>query len=347
MVVPEIALWLALLPLISGAGAWCLRRGHPIVTAATISLCIGACVLFLKPVAQAWRLGPGVPAQLGAAFGPAAPTSVPFSFRAAIFGRTPEPVAIETMAYSGSLLLDFYRAIGRSPAPCVVVIHGGSWVSGNRKDSGTSRWLNDWLAYRGYAVASIDYRLCPQWTWPAQREDLLAAITFLREHASPLGIDPMRLVLLGRSAGSQIALATGNAVHDPSIRGIIAVYPPTDFLQAWKVSTDPGPLDHRMNLEWFLGGTPQTARAAYDSASAVTLVDGGAPPTLLLHGALDINVFPEQSQLLQAKLASAGVRHCLIMLPWAAHGFDLVDFNSPSSQIATYSIDWFLASVTR
>ena len=207
--------------------------------------------------------------------------------------------------------------------------------------------MNDWLASRKYAVASIDYRLCPQWTWPAQREDLLAAITFLREHASRLGIDPMRLVLLGRSAGSQIALATGNAGHHPGIRGIIAFFPPTDFFRTWEVSTDPGPLDHRTNLEWFLGGTPQTARAAYNSASAVTLVDGSVPPTLLLHGALDINVFPEQSQRLQSKLASAGVRHCLIMLPWAAHGFDLIDFNSPGSQIATYSIDWFLTSVTR
>ena len=51
-----------------------------------------------------------------------------------------------------SLLLDFYRAVGRSPAPCVVVIHGGSWVSGNRMNFGTTRWLNDWMAQHGYAV---------------------------------------------------------------------------------------------------------------------------------------------------------------------------------------------------
>src|SRR3712207_6201694 len=98
------------------------------------------------------------------------------------------------MAYSKSLLLDFYRAGGRSPAPCVVAIHGGSWVGGNRLDDGTKRQLNDYLARRGYAVASIDYRLAPEWIWPAQREDLLAAVAFLRARAAELGSDPTRFV---------------------------------------------------------------------------------------------------------------------------------------------------------
>ncbi len=63
--------------------------------------------------------------------------------------RNPAPLAIETMQYADGLLLDFYRppgAAGHSPRPCVVVIHGGSWVYGNRLDDGTKLWLNDWLA---------------------------------------------------------------------------------------------------------------------------------------------------------------------------------------------------------
>ena len=63
----------------------------------------------------------------------------------------------------------------------------------------------------GYAVASIDYRLAPEFKWPAQRDDLLAAIRFLRAHAAALGIDEDRLVLLGRSAGGQIATAAAYA----------------------------------------------------------------------------------------------------------------------------------------
>jgi acetyl esterase/lipase len=95
--------------------------------------------------------------------------------------------------------------------------------------AGTRRELNDWLARQGYAVASIDYRLCPEHKWPAQREDLLEAIEFLRAHATALGIDQAQFVLLGRSAGGQIATATAYWQHDPTIRGVVALYPPTDF----------------------------------------------------------------------------------------------------------------------
>jgi len=347
MVIPEVALWLVPLPLCFAAGAWFLRRGHTIITGATLGICAVALPLLLKPAVQAWRLGRDLPAQLSAAFGPATPQRSPFSLAAALFPRAPEPVPIETIDYSKSLTLDFYRAVGRSPAPCVVVIHGGSWVGGNRKDGGTKPWLNHWLARHGYAVASIDYRLAPEWIWPAQREDLRAALAFLRAHASELGIDPARFVLLGRSAGGQMATATAYWKQEPGIRGVIAIYPPTDFYVTWESATHPGNLDHRLNLEWFLGGTPETASAAYDSASGALLVHPGVPPTLILQGNLDINVFHVQSQLLDDKLADAGVSHSLFSLPWAAHGFDLVSFDSPGGQITTYAVDWFLSAVTR
>jgi acetyl esterase/lipase len=115
----------------------------------------------------------------------------------------------------------------------------------------------------------------------------------------------------------------------------------------WESATHRGNLDHRLNLEWFLGGTPDTASAAYDSASGALLVNDDAPPTLILQGEIDINVFKKQSELLADKLAAAHVPHTLVSLPWAAHAFDLVNFNSPSSQIETYAVDWFLSSVTR
>jgi acetyl esterase/lipase len=347
MVVPEISLWLAPLPLCFGASALLLRRRHPVITTITLGLCIIAFSLFLKPTFQVLRLGRTLPAQLAAAFEPATLQEKPFSISAAIIPRIPKPVAIETMEYSKSLLLDFYRAVGRSPSPCVIVIHGGSWVGGNRRDDGTMRELDDWIALHGYAVASIDYRLAPEFIWPAQREDLLTAIAFLRAHATELRIDPTRLVLLGRSAGGQMATATAYWKHDPGIRGVIAIYSPTDFHLTWESATHRGNLDHRLNLEWFLGGTPATAGAAYDSASAVELVDADAPPTLILQGDLDINVFKKQSELLDQKLAGARVKHLLVSLPWAAHGFDLVNFDSPGGQITSYSVDWFLSVTTR
>ena len=359
MVVPEIALWLVPLPVCFAAAAmWLGRRGGRKggwLTGITVGLCAAAVILLCKPAVQAWRLGRTLDATLDAAFGvpPAPPPCPAFSLAAAVVPRNPAPVAVETMQYADGLALDFYRppaaagAAGRSPRPCVVVIHGGSWVSGNRLDGGTKRWLNDWLAGLGYAVASIDYRLSPEFKWPAQRDDLLAAVRFLRENAAALGIDGDRLVLVGRSAGGQMATAAAYAEVIPGVRGVVNIYGPTDFDRTWEVATHPRSLDHRYNLELFLGGSPERARAAYQSASGAMLVTGRAPPTLILHGGLDINVFPEQAGLLDRKLAAAGVPHALVSLPWAGHAFDLVHFDTPGAQIGRYAIVRFLASVTR
>jgi acetyl esterase/lipase len=350
MVVPEIVLWLVPLPICFAAAAlWLGRRRGRWLTGITVGLCAGAVILLCKPAVQAWQLGRTLDARLDAAFGvpPVPPPCRPFSLAAAVVLRNPAPVAIETMQYADGLMLDFYRAAGHSPRPCVVVIHGGSWVSGNRLDEGTTRWLNDWLAGLGYAVASIDYRLAPQFKWPAQRDDLLAAIRFLREQAGALGIDGDRLVLVGRSAGGQMATAAGYAEKIPGVRGIVNIYGPTDFDRTWEVATRPRSLDHRYNLELFLGGSRETARAAYESASSAMLVTARAPPTLILQGALDINVFAEQAELLDRKLGAAGVPHALVSLPWAGHAFDLVHFNTPGAQIGRYATERFLASVTR
>jgi acetyl esterase/lipase len=357
-VVPEIALWLVPLPVCFAAAAlWLGRgRGRRWLTEVTVALCAVAVTLFSKPAVQAWRLGRTLDAKLDAAFGapPVVPPCPPFSLAAAVVPRNPAPVAIETKQYADGLMLDFYRAdgttsaaAGNSSRPCVVVIHGGSWVHGNRLDDGTKRWLNDWLAGLGYAVASIDYRLSPQFQWPAQREDLLAAIQFLRARATDLGIDPDRLVLVGRSAGGQMATAAAYAEVIPGVRGIVDIYGPTDFDLTWDAATRPRSLDHRYNLEIFLGGSPETARAAYRSASGAMLVTPRSPPTLILHGGLDINVFPEQAKVLDRNLAAAGVPHALVSLPWAAHAFDFVNFNTPGAQIGRYATERFLASVTR
>jgi acetyl esterase/lipase len=353
MVVPEIALWLVPLPVCFAAVALLLGwRSRRWLTGITVALCAVAVTLLCKPAVQAWRLGRTLDTTLDAAFGvpPAPPPWPAFSLAAAVVPRNPAPVAIETMQYADGMMLDFYRAAGaagHSPRPCVVVIHGGSWVSGNRLDDGTTRWLNDWLARLGYAVASIDYRLSPQFKWPAQRDDLLAAIRFLRDHAAALGIDGDRVVLLGRSAGGQMATAAAYAEVIPGVCGIVNIYGPTDFDRTWEVATLPRSLDHRYNLEIFLGGRPETARSAYQSASGAAVVTPRAPPTLILHGRLDINVFHEQAEILDRNLAAVGVPHALVSLPWAGHAFDLVHFNTPGAQIGRYATVRFLASVTQ
>ncbi len=352
MVVPEIALWLVPLPVCFAAAAlWLGRRSRRWLTGVTVALCAAAVILLCKPAVQAWRLGRTLDATLDAAFGvpPVPPPCPAFSLAAAIVPRNPAPVAIETMQYADGLMLDFYRAAGaagRAPRPCVVVIHGGSWVSGNRLDFGTKRWLNDWLAGLGYAVVSIDYRLSPQYQWPAQRDDLLAAIRFLRDHAGALGIDDDRLVLLGRSAG-----ADGN--RRGLRRGDSRRARHRGHLRADRLRPDVGcghaPAESRSPLQPrnIPRRQPGDGPRRIPECQRRHARHPGARPTLILQGELDINVFAEQSEVLDRKLAAAGVPHALVSLPWAGHAFDLVHFDTPVVQIGRYAIARFLASVTQ
>ncbi|MFI5357444.1 MAG: alpha/beta hydrolase, partial [Opitutales bacterium] len=253
------------------------------------------------------------------------------------------------------LKLDFYapgRALAeRSPgpgprrgAPCLVVIHGGGWDNGDRTQLAV--WNYRWAA-RGYAVAAISYRLAPRWIWPAQRDDVLAAIAWLKAHAGQLGFDPARLVLLGRSAGGQLATAVGYGARDPAIRGVIALYAPHDMLFMWSIARKDDALKStKLTLQYF-GGPPEgERRAVYESASGQLLARAGSPPTLLVHGGLDTLAWYRHSERLDARLAELHVPHYYLRLPWATHGFDF-NPDGPGGQLADYAIDRFLRAVTK
>jgi acetyl esterase/lipase len=337
----------AWLPLAIGLLALLRRRRHPALMTATLAVSLAAFGLLVSPPVQAWWIGRTLPARLAAAFGPAAPDRAPFSV-AALFADPPAPVPGEDRYYRGQLRLEILRAVGRSPAPCVIFLHGGGWVdSPGYQDR---RPFTFWLVRQGYAVATIAYRGWPGSRWPEAREDVRAAIAFVRAHAAESGIDPGRIVLLGRSAGAQLAEATAYAARDPGIRGVIAFYGPTDLRAMWSPA-DPSELlrglTMRQVLETFLGGPPAAVPGAYDSASGLTLAGAASPPTLLLHGGLDTLVPVAQSEALAAKLTAAGRPNLLLEIPWASHAFDTVNFDGPGTQLSTYSIAWFLAAVTR
>ncbi len=338
----EYGHWLALLPVLLAVLAWSLRGPAVALAYATVPICALALGLLIRPSLEAWKLGRALPGQLARQFGPVPLTQAPFSFAGLLTAR-PAPVPAETLRYSGELALDFYRAVGKSPAPCVVVIHGGGWDGGSREEIAH---FNHWLARAGYAVAAIDYRLAPGAVWPAQRVDTLAAIAYLKTHATTLGVDPARLVLLGRSAGGNIAQAVGFTAGDPAIRGVIALYAPADLHFAWRYSREDDVLKSPQLLRQFLGGPPDAAAPAYDSASGYLHVAKTTPPTLLLHGQLDTLVWHRQSERLAARLAENRVPHAFVSLPWATHAFEY-NLAGPGGQLTRFSVAWFLAAVTR
>ena len=315
---------------------------------------LGAMGLFFLPAVFGAMVGQTLPHKLYKAFGHAAPGRQVLSFGEMLIpapGVVPVAVSEHVFAHGGTpsaLKLDFYPpapapAAGSGAVPCVVVVHGGGWDGGDRAQLAT---FNHWLAGRGYAVAAISYRLAPAHPWPAQREDTLAAISWLKAHAADLGIDPARLVLMGRSAGAQIAAAVAYGARDPAVRGVIGLYGVYDMNFVWSIAREDDVLNSVKLMRQYLGGEPTLVnQAAYDSASAQGLVVAGqTPPTLLMHGTIDTLCWVKHSRRLADQLQHAGVPHAMIELPWGVHAFDF-NLRGPGGQLTTYAVEAFLEAV--
>lgn len=342
----EYGHWFALVAVALAGAAWTLRGGHSVLAVSTVVIAVGAGILLFKPAFQASRIAASLADRLSASFGTATVGRAPFSFTELYFGRRPPAITPQTFEVTAALPFDFYRAPARPgsrSAPCVIIVHGGGWDSGDR---GQIPHFNHWLVERGYAVAAISYRLAPKFQWPAQRDDVLAAIAYLKAHASELGIDPARLVILGRSAGGQIAQTVSYTANDPAIRGVIALYAPSDLIFGYVNTHENDMLKSPALMRQYLGGTPESARANYESASAMFHVTRQTPPTLLMHGTIDAVCWFRHSVRLDGKLAELGVPRVFVEMPWATHAFDF-NLHGPGGQLTTFAVEWFLASVTK
>jgi acetyl esterase/lipase len=241
------------------------------------------------------------------------------------------------------LSLDIYRpGYVHEPVPAVIVVHGGAWQHG---DNTEFAGLNAYLASRDYVVAAINYRLAPRWRFPAQRDDVFAAMAYVKTHAGDLNVDPSRLVLMGRSEGGQLALLAAYTSGEPSIRGVISIYAPTDLRYQYEHPSSSSAAPTRTVIESFVGGPPARAEQAYFDASPINFVTPATPPTLLIHGLRDPVISADQSGRLDERLQKAGVKHVFVRLPWATHACD-TSLAGPCGQITTYSVERFLDAVT-
>ncbi|MBW8812858.1 MAG: alpha/beta hydrolase [Caulobacterales bacterium] len=261
------------------------------------------------------------------------------------------------------LTLDLYRRArpGR-PAPLVIWIHGGGW---NRGDSRTSGAYADWpgvlasLAARGFVVASVNYRLSGEARFPAQIQDVKAAIRFLRANAVRYGIDPSRVYAWGGSAGGHLAALAATSCGVEAFAPVAstgrlsgaearAARPLTqsDCVQGAAIwygifdLADVGKLD----APSLLGCAPGACAGAAAAASPVTYVDPADPPMLLIHGLADTEVSPQQTRAMAQRLRAAGVPVETLFTPGVDHGWigtDAAATRAASLQALQRTFDFF------
>ena len=311
---------------------------------------VAAIVLYAVPIISAYRISATLNKEMEKAFGQqqtAVEEESPFRLAQMVTGIGTAEVPYQTMPYSRNgqhpLTLDFYPAKAKGNRPCVVVIHGGSWAGGNSRQLPE---LNSYLAKKGYHVAAINYRLAPGATFPAPVQDVYAALQYLRNHNEALQIDTANFILLGRSAGAQIALVAAYENNLPGIKGVISFYGPADMVWGYGNPASPLVMDSRKVMETYFNGTYDQKKQLYVNSSPVEIVDVKSPPTLLIHGQNDPLVAYGHSTRLSPILKNKGVPHYLLSMPWATHGLDYT-LNGPGGQLSAFAVEKFIQFVTK
>jgi acetyl esterase/lipase len=198
--------------------------------------------------------------------------------------------------------------------PVVVWIHGGAWEGGSKAASPAVP-----LASRGFVVASIGYRLSQAAPFPAQIQDVKAAIRWLRGHASDYRIDPDRIGVWGISAGGHLAALLGTSsgteefevgdyLDQPSnVQAVADWCGPTDIL---RFKEHPSTVDRDRPgsmFERLFGGPVLEKKELVEKANPIAYVDPKDPPFLIMHGDKDPLVPQAQSELLATALKDANV----------------------------------------
>ncbi len=242
------------------------------------------------------------------------------------------------------LALDLHlppRSESDAAAPLVVFVHGGGWQQGSRRDFGPEILdAFERIAAAGFAVASVDYRLSAEAVFPAQVDDVVAAIGWLRARAPQFRIAADRVVLWGESAGATIASLTALELlgTDAPPRGVVHWYGPTDLIDHARLlgrTTDPECAEARW-LGATAGERPDLAAAASPAlrvraelvgvdpvrADSRDAAAAPLPPFLIVNGTADTAVPHSQAESFAKAIDSAGGEVELVLVDGAGHRFE-------------------------
>lgn len=238
------------------------------------------------------------------------------------------PAAIETTDLSidtpaGPLPIRLYRPPGvAAPLPVMVYFHGGGWALGSIE---THDNVCRFLAQEGpLLVASVDYRLAPEYKSPAQQQDAMAALNWAAAEIGKHGGDPKRLSVGGDSAGGNLAALAALEARKagPKLAGQLLVYPVTDYPAdahaSYSENADFGL--SRGDMEWFWGHWLADSEAPDTRTAPLRATDlAGLPPAWVVTASHD--VLRDEGKAYSARLAEAGALATHDHVEGVNHGF--------------------------
>jgi len=224
--------------------------------------------------------------------------------------------------------------LSEKSCPALIYVHGGGFTGGDKESINTSFGeIRDHCLAAGISVLSINYRLAPQFPYPAATDDVQTAIAFIKSNAADLRIDPDRLALIGDSAGGMLVSHAG-AKYAPGNRvaTVISMYGEHDFVL--RLSEEPCAMDGYTKkrpaggcisggMAAFFGFAEATTAQHMElvrDATAVTHVHQRMPSYLLVHGTRDYGVPIEQSHSMQQAIRRVGAECQMVAVVGGGHG---------------------------
>ena len=234
----------------------------------------------------------------------------------------------------------FSSRSSKNPAPGFFHTHGGGMITGDRFTG--VEVVMDWVERFGGVCVSVEYRLAPEFGDPYPVEDCYAALDWTAQHASELGIDRDRLIVVGGSSGGGLAAGTALLARDrrgPALAGQVLMYPMLDdrnnTVSAHQID-GVGVWDRTSNeTGWSAllgprrGGEHVTSYAAPSRATDLS----DLPPAFIDVGSAE--VFRDEAVAYATTIWASGGTAELHVWPGGFHGFDLIAPHAVLSQAMT------------
>lgn len=249
-----------------------------------------------------------------------------------------EKIKINVSGYSGvfdkqyspvseTCTLDIYFPDSKGPFPVIVSIHGGAFKKCDKRDEAM---IGDMLLglEKGYAIVGVNYRLSGEAQFPEPVKDIKQALRFIIDHADIYNLDPHRIVVWGGSAGGYFSIMSGliaevdlfddsySSATIPKVKGVVAMFPPTDFLMMDQQLQESGLLriapDHSApdSPESLFVGEPILNRSEKVlQSNPMRYINGTMPEMLIQHGRADAIVPYQQSEMFVNEAAKRGFAH--------------------------------------
>jgi acetyl esterase len=215
--------------------------------------------------------------------------------------------------------LDAHIPPGKGPFPAVILVHGGGWTAGS-KTANFVLPLFEPLTETGYTWFTIDYRLAPQYPYPAAVEDVQSAIKFVKQHARTYKVDSHKIALMGESAGGHLVNLVGVRNQSPyNVAAVVSFYGPIDMLEFSK-KFESKPPDGGMVSFFQITSWNDAAMAKLREASPATYFSSKTPPFLFIHGTADEAVPYAQATLAVSLFKQHGIPCDLITVQGGIHG---------------------------